>query len=81
MGEMFVQIIDLFAQSESIEVTSFDFRMLAVVRFLRISSIHLLELINGQALFKNWLYVFYFSNEFVGVLFSYVCQCLGPSIL
>jgi len=43
--------------------------MLLGVRIIRISSIHLLELINGQALFIYWLHVFYLSDGFVGLYF------------
>ena len=66
--------LDLFAQSKSLEVTRFDCRKLAAVRILRIPYIHLLELINGQTLFRYWFYVFFLSDEFVGFYFLQVVE-------
>lgn len=76
----FVQF-DVFAQSESLEVTCFDCRMLAVVRILWISYIHLLEIINGQALFKYWLYVFQLIKWWVrGVLLISNCRVVPTNL-
>jgi len=66
--------LDLFAQSKSLEVTRFDCRKLAAVRIFRIPYIYLLELINGQTLFRYWFYVFFLSDEFVGFYFLQVVE-------
>ena len=50
--------------------------MLKAVRILKISYINLLELINGQALFRYWVYVFYLSDQFVkGVIPLQLLNC------
>jgi len=56
-----------------------------MVKIFWIPIIHLLELINGQTLFRYWFYVFYLSDEFMEfyflpsielhLLITWVCTC------
>ena len=60
---------DLFAQSNSLQVTCFDCKMLTAATILQIPSIHLLELINRQSLLSDWVNVFHLTDEFLGFYF------------